>query len=98
MLLFMHSDEEIMSEIRCVEENVFRRCKLKNSQLVYSGCAFEWSDTSFENCYWSFRGPAEMNCSIPNVFGIVETGQNLTSSVSRSTIYTHFPKRQANRQ
>lgn len=58
-----------------VEETIFRNCTLVECSLFYSGGAFEWVNTSFQNCQWSFRGAAKDTISLLQTLGLIKAGQ-----------------------
>ena len=65
MPITVHENDTIMGSVFVVEEHIFINCKLKNCRLYYSGGAFEWQNTSFENCASLVRQLADL-CALPN--------------------------------
>jgi hypothetical protein len=75
MPIAVHEGDTIMASNFVVEEHIFINCKLKNCRLFYSGGAFEWVNTSFENCNWGFRGPARDTFQLLMTLGMLKQGQ-----------------------
>jgi hypothetical protein len=74
MSISVHENQTIKNADMRVEEHVFRNCKLVNCRLFYDGGPFELANTSFENCQWGFRGPAQMTMVLLTVLGILKPG------------------------
>jgi hypothetical protein len=75
MPITVHEGDTIIASNFVVEEHIFINCKLKNCRLYYSGGPFEWVNTSFENCFWGFRGPAKDTMLLLTTLGILKPGQ-----------------------
>ncbi len=75
MPMTLHQHETLKNACYMVEEHIFIDCKLTNCRLIYSGGAFEWANTSFENCMWGFRGPAASTMQLLATVGILKPGQ-----------------------
>jgi hypothetical protein len=75
MPITVHEGDTIIASTFVVEEHVFINCKLKNCRLYYSGGAFEWVNTSFENCTWGFRGAARDTFQLLMTLGMLKQGQ-----------------------
>ena len=75
MPITVHENDTIMGSTFVVEEHIFINCKLKNCRLFYSGGAFEWVNTSFENCSWGFRDEAGNTLRLAMMLGMVKQGQ-----------------------
>jgi hypothetical protein len=75
MPITIHEGESIIASTLVVEEHIFINCKLKNCRLYYSGGPFEWTNTSFEDCYWGFRGPAKDTVMFCIAMGMLKQGQ-----------------------
>lgn len=75
MPIILHQNETLKNAAYAVEEHIFINCKLTNCRLIYSGGAFEWANTTFENCFWGFRGPAEKTMQFLVAVGLVKPGQ-----------------------
>jgi hypothetical protein len=58
-----------------VEETIFRNCTLVNCWLYYSGGAFEWENTNFQDCNWGFRGAARDTIQVLTSIGLLKPGQ-----------------------
>jgi hypothetical protein len=54
-----------------LDETVFFGCKLTNCDLYYSGGDFEWTETSFENCRWHWRGAAKNALILAQLIGMI---------------------------
>ena len=70
----MIKNEAIEGQTFTLEEVVFNDCKLKNCHLFYSGGDFEWTNTSFENCVFHFRGAAKNTQIFFRTFGMMKEG------------------------
>jgi len=75
MPITVHEGDTIIASTFVVEEHVFINCKLKNCRLFYSGGSFEWVNTSFENCAWSFRDDAGNTVRLAMAIGMLKQGQ-----------------------
>ena len=88
MPITVHEGATLTGVSLVVEEHVFINCKLKNCRLYYSGGAFEWINTSFENCNWNFRGPARDTFQLLITLGMLKQGQvpppNITGATAGS--------------
>jgi hypothetical protein len=58
MPITVHNNETLERLALRLEEHVFINCKLIECRLFYDGGPFEWTNASFQNCQFSFRGPA----------------------------------------
>lgn len=65
-----------------LDEVVFIDCKLANCHLFYSGGDFEWTNTTFENCHFHFRGPAK------NTQSLIQFLQQAQQTAPQSTAST----------
>jgi hypothetical protein len=59
------------SRVFDMDETVFFNCKLKDCDLYYSGGDFEWTQTSFENCRWHWRGAAKNMVILAQLIGMI---------------------------
>jgi hypothetical protein len=75
MPITIHNSETLKNACLVVEEHVFNNCKLSNCRLYYSGGAFEWTNTTFENCMWGFRGSARDTMQLMMTLGMLKPGQ-----------------------
>ena len=55
-----------------VEECFFVNCVLTDCDLFYSGEDLEWTNTSFENCRWHWRGPAGRTVNLMRLLGMMK--------------------------
>jgi len=85
MPITIHEGDTIMGSAFVVEEHVFHECKLKNCRLYYSGGAFEWVNTSFENCAWGFRGAARDTVQLLMTLGMLKPGQAPPPNITGAT-------------
>jgi hypothetical protein len=70
--MHVHEDKNMSNQSFVLEETVFRRCRLKNCDLFYSGGDFEWEETNFENCRFHWRGPAKNTFAMLQGFGLLK--------------------------
>ena len=75
MPITVHEGDTVIASTFVVEEHIFVNCKLKNCRLYYSGGAFEWVNTSFENCTWGFRDAAGNTLRLAAMIGMLKQGQ-----------------------
>jgi hypothetical protein len=71
----LHQNETLKNACYALEEHIFINCKLTNCRLYYSGGAFEWANTTFENCMWGFRGAAAQTIAFQMTIGMLKPGQ-----------------------
>jgi hypothetical protein len=57
-----------------LDENHFVNCKYTNCDLFYSGGDWAWTNTSFENCRFSFSGSASRTIALLTNLGMVKPG------------------------
>jgi hypothetical protein len=89
MPITVHQDDTITGSTLVIEEHVFINCKLKNCRLYYSGGAFEWINTSFENCQWGFRGAARDTVQLLGTIGLLKPGEIPAANAIEATGKTH---------
>jgi hypothetical protein len=85
MPLTVHEADTIIASTFVVEEHIFINCKLKNCRLYYSGGPFEWVNTSFENCFWGFRGTAKDTVQLLVTLGLLKPGQTPAPNITGAT-------------
>jgi hypothetical protein len=73
--IFFHENEPLKNSTYLVEEHIFINCKLTNCRMIYSGGAFEFVNTTFENCQWGFRGMAGDTMKLLAILGMLKPGQ-----------------------
>ena len=75
MPIFVHENENLKNSSYVIEEHIFYNCKLTNCRLYYNGGAFEFVNTTFDNCQWGFRGQARDTMQLLSVLGMLKPGQ-----------------------
>lgn len=75
MPITLHNGETLKNTCFAMEEHIFINCKLSNCRLIYSGGTVEWTNTTFENCMWGFRGPAAQTMHLLAMVGLIKPGQ-----------------------
>lgn len=85
MPISMHINEQIINTVLRIEEHVFHKCKIINCRLFYDGGPFEWVETSFENCQWSFRDEASNTVRLLQTIGLLKVEQTPPTNLSTST-------------
>lgn len=68
----VYEDKNYSDQSFVLEECVFRRCKLKNCDLFYSGGDVEWEETNFETCRFHWRGPAKNTVGLLQATGLMK--------------------------
>jgi hypothetical protein len=71
----IHHGETLKNAAYRIEEHVFNNCKLTNCDLFYDGGSFGWTNTTFENCRWTFRGAARDTVQLLSTLGLIKAGQ-----------------------
>jgi len=85
MPVTIHTNEEIRSTALKIEEHIFRNCRVINCVLVYDGGPFEWANTSFQDCQWSFREAAKNTLQLLQTIGLLTAQQTPPSSLPGSS-------------
>ena len=67
-------NQEISHKSFVLEEVFFINCKLTNCHLFYSGGEFEWTNTTFVDCSFHFRGGAKNTQALFQLFGMLKEG------------------------
>lgn len=75
MPITIHKHEMLKNQSYRLEEHIFENCKLTNCHLFYDGGPYQWVNTNFENCAWSFRGPARDTVQMLTTLGLLKPGQ-----------------------
>ena len=70
MPITVHNNETLKNVALVIEEHIFNNCRLTNCQF-YGVDSFQWVDTSFENCSWSFRDEARNTIQVLTTLGLL---------------------------
>jgi hypothetical protein len=81
----LHQNETLKNAAYMVEEHIFNNCKLSNCRLIYTGGAFEFVNTTFENCMWGFRSEAAQTIALLMTIGMLKPGQAPPQSMQGTT-------------
>jgi hypothetical protein len=82
MPITIHNGETLRKVALVIEEHIFNHCKLIECTLFYEGGPFGWTNTSFENCQWSFRGAAQNMMQLLQGLGMLKQAQTPPQSLS----------------
>lgn len=85
MPMTVHEGDTFIATTFVVEEHIFVNCKIKNCRLFYSGGSFEWVNTSFENCTWSFLNEAGNTVRLAMSIGMLKPGQTPPQNIAGGT-------------
>jgi hypothetical protein len=85
MPMTIHTGENMKNAAFVVEEHAFINCKLTNCRLIYDGGGFEFANTTFESCSWTFRGRARDTMALMSTLGMVKPGQVPPQSLQGTT-------------
>jgi hypothetical protein len=85
MPITVHNNENLKNAAYVIEEHIFNNCKLTNCRLIYTGGSFEWVNTTFESCFWGFRGPAKDTIGLLMTLGMLKPGQSPPPSMTGTT-------------
>lgn len=79
-------DQEITGQSFILEEVSFINCKLNRCHLFYSGGDFEWTNTTFVECGFHFRGAAKNTQSLFQLLGMMREGLQITPPTMSKTV------------
>jgi hypothetical protein len=85
MPITVHNNENLKNAAYLIDEHLFNNCKLTNCRLIYDGGSFEFVNTTFENCAWTFRGPARDTIALLSTLGMLKPGQAPPQSLQGTT-------------
>jgi hypothetical protein len=70
-------NEVLTGKTFAIDEKHFVNCTYQNCDLVYGGGDWGCVNTKFENCRFSFSGPAQKTTNLLAMLGILPPGGNL---------------------
>lgn len=85
MPITVHQNESIMASNMVLEEHYFVNCKLKNCRLFYSGGGYEFLNTTFENCAWTFVERAKDTVQLLVTIGMLKPGQTPPQNIQAAS-------------
>jgi hypothetical protein len=85
MPVTIHNNETLKGVAIRLEEHVFINCKLINCSVFYDGGPFQWTNTFFDNCQFSFRDAAMNTIRVLQTLGMLKEGPTPPPLVSESS-------------
>lgn len=67
-------NEVLSGKTVTIDEKHFVNCTYQNCDVIYGGGDFGWTNTKFENCRFSFSGPAQKTTNLLVMLGILPPG------------------------
>lgn len=85
MPLTLHTNEEIKNIAFRLEEHILRNCRVINCVISYDGGPYEFANSSFHDCQWSFRESARNTVQLLQTLGWLKQEQAPPANLSTST-------------
>jgi hypothetical protein len=85
MPITIHNNETLKGISVRLEEHAFNNCKLIECFVFYDGGPFQWTNTFFDNCQFSFREEAMNTIRVLQTLGMLKEGLTPPPSVSGSS-------------
>jgi len=76
MPITKYEGRTLTNQVFQLEECWFVNCVLRQCRIFYGGGSYLFENTSFDNCQWTFQGPANQTMQLLSMIGLLKQGQD----------------------
>ena len=76
MPITKYEGRTLANQVFQLEECWFVNCVLRQCRIFYGGGSYLFENTSFDNCQWTFQGPANQTMQLLSMIGLLKQGQD----------------------